>query len=1341
MIRAEKKKLGKFVFLGVILGVVVFIVSYVYFAPFTLPKRLVAVGEKILSRSFGTPVTMKRVQLNLFRPGIIVEGLQIPEVALGPEGGEGSILVHRAEFELERFQVLSGNIAFRRVLLKRPEIRYQITEGKEDQAKRSAGSRMGSNSFSRAPRMGRIEVQGGSLQLHWPGNGLAVQTEILDFLFAPPSIRRKGKVRLRTQFGEISWRERSTPLIKFEVDADVSGSRAWVHSLALIADSAELFASGELEGNERLHSAIGTFHGRLGSDFIGPGRGEWGVKGDLIFQGDGAWSEENWKVLTSLAGTRVGTAGLEIPLLGGEIHLSPAGMEFNDFRIGVIPPTGNQGGEPVPLGELMIDGNIQAESPHIYNLNVMLGGIKAAEIAASIPGMNREIISQYLWAIGALNGNLHLKGYFPSGAIDPRTVAFQGSADLNILSGLEGWELIHMYSEFAHEEKVFRLDSLSLSSFKGQLEGHGEIDPRGEVSISFVVDPVDLSLLGRLREREIEGKGFLEGTVTGNIRQPVFEGEVDLAQVRIRGFDLGTVRGQLRYATDSGLHASQLAIRPPDAEGEIILAGFLGSDSLDISLWGERVPIQRLLKGEKNLSGTAEGRVCLSGKYPDIEGRGNITIRDGAWWGSWGRTNFDALEVSFLVENHEIQIEHATLSQGGGRISLSGMVDPRSKKIDATVQAQSVQPDRFPYLAAYLKGWGIETGGPVEVEGRVKGTYDPRPELFGKIELGVKNFALGEERSDLSIIVSLEGEKASLRGGMPGIGINGELSFAGDLPLKVKAEFNEFDFSPWLSRVCNTQDMKGVVGGELGLTASLRQPGSLEMSVALPLLELGRIDYYLKNREPIRLTRKSSGWEFPGAEFTAVSPSLRSAGGNTGTLLVSGSRAGVLTASGAVDLYWIAPFWIDMLNGSGEVALEVSFRKNGMHPGSSPGEEAEGFPIAWEGTAELKHTSFLLSFFEQKFEEVSGRVNFNDREVKWDSLKGKSEGGTFDSDGSIFLSDPVLLDLGFRVNGVMLGVVPWFPMRVRGSVRLSGDPDALTLVGEGEVIQARVSRSINMQMMVESFHMRRYQPTAESMGKPSLTFDVHITSEGNVIVSNNVAEAELRGDVYLRGNEFQPELVGVLEAVEGRVFFRDNIFSIQSGRIEFLEHTRPGEEIDPWIEMLAEANRETSQGEPFTIILKADGPLSDLKVRLSSDPAREERDILAFLAYGRFLEELQGQETEITAVEAGSLVVGQAIDSLEGKLESLTGIDQVQIEPAFSESTNTAFPRLLVRKKVGDQLDLTLTTEIGGTMSRNFLADYHFADWFSLQVNWDNENTQNEIGNFGADLKMKIPFQ
>jgi hypothetical protein len=114
-------------------------------------------------------------------------------------------------------------------------------------------------------------------------------------------------------------------------------------------------------------------------------------------------------------------------------------------------------------------------------------------------------------------------------------------------------------------------------------------------------------------------------------------------------------------------------------------------------------------------------------------------------------------------------------------------------------------------------------------------------------------------------------------------------------------------------------------------------------------------------------------------------------------------------------------------------------------------------------------------------------------------------------------------------------------------------------------------------------------------------------------------------------------------------------------------------------------------------------------------------------------------------MEAGSLVVGKAINSLEGKLAQLTRIDQVRIEPYFSDSAKTTLPRLLMRKRLGDDLDLVYTTEIGGSLNQKFTSNYHLADWFSWGLSWDNEgnqsNYQNHYGNIGTDLRIRIPFQ
>ena len=1338
------KKIGskaRYIGWAILTGTVIIALVYLYFTPLKIPDRLVRLGEAVLTRTLGTPVVLKQVKVSLFHPRIIVQGLEIPEIRISSLPARGWLEVEEAVFEPEPLQVFWGKLSFGRVTFTGPRLWLKV-EGPAPAERKKVD--WGKVRIPRQSWVGRVLVKAGRIQVSWPEKEFFLQTDALDLDLSFPGLSRDGKIYLSNRGGKIELFEKTSSLDALDLEAGFSRTSLRLETVSLVTGLGELTGSGKWNNRGGSVLAEGDFRGQIPAAlFHGNNHGN-DLGGYLGFQGRGNWEGEKWRINFTFPGTRLEWSGLGLVFRGGEVELRPGKISLSDLRLGVYPADVSPASsalapeERIPLGELGVSGNFQLGDSHVFSGEIKLADLNVSEIIASLPGRKTEVARRYLESVGAMQGVIRIRGSFPGGIIRLSSLSLQGDNDMNILSGVKGWELVSLQSGFSWKGQVFNLKRITIVSSSNRIEGRGTLSAREKTDLEFTAEPFDLAGLEQLLGWEMAGTGQVKGQLTGTLQEPVFSGQVNLAQVRVGGINLGAVNGELSWEKGKGLNATRLEVRPPGSSGEVILVGRVGPEVFDLSLWGDRVALGTVFQGEKEVTGLASGKIYLSGKLPELSGGGRIKIQDGTGLVAGTKVGFEALEASFTVERGEIALENLTVSQGGGRVSIQGRFNPESRGVDLAIQGESLDPERFPFWFKQLKKWGISASGPLEIQGRIKGLAGADPDLQGEVGFKVQQVFLGSTTGeDLTLDFIFRGREVEWQGQIPGMSSRGRVVLGEGFPLNGTLEFSGLDLGPWLSRALRTEGMKGKIQGMVSLSTRLSVPGSPIISAEISSLSIGRADYYLENREPIRISRAESGWELSGLNFAAVSPVQKGEAGKTGSLTVI-PRGEDLEIAGNLDLYWIVPFWSGLKSGSGPVTFQMKVGKAG-----------------WGGQADLEKATILLSYFKQKFEEVSGPLTFNQNEFKWENLAGKLGGGNFESAGSVFLSNPVLLDLSFRLRGVQLETVSWLPMRVLGDLRLSGEAQALTLSGNVEVVQAVVTREINFGLIAQSFHTRKYQPTAGREGKPPLSFNVHIRSEKGIAVSNNYAEASLRGEVDLRGNVWNPELHGALEATSGKIFFRDTVFTLNSARIDFLESSKTVNGIDPLIEVSAETikeyvNTKTEEKTNYKITLQASGPLSDLKIGLSSDPSPpltlsgtvgDEAEILSLLAYGVFAEDLRGKQGGTIAMEAGSLVVGKAINTLEGKLAQLTRIDQVRIEPAFSESTNTTLPRLLMRKRLGEDLDLVYTTEIGGSLNRKFTANYHLANWFSWGLKWDNEESQNRYGNIGTDLRIRIPFQ
>ncbi|MCX5859918.1 MAG: hypothetical protein NT056_08500, partial [Proteobacteria bacterium] len=1003
------KKIGsKARFIGwmILAGMVILALVYLYYTPLQVPVRLVRLGETLIYRTLGTRVIFKQVRISLFHPRIIIQGLEIPEIRISSLPARGWLEVEEAAFEPDPLQILGGKLSFGRVTLSAPQLWLKVEGAAPAGREKIDWEKV---RIPSQPWVGRVLVKAGRIQISWPEKEFFLQTDALDLDLSFPGLSRNGRISLSNRGGKIELFGKTSSLNTLDLKAGFSRTSFQLEKISLVTDQGELTGSGKWNNGSGSVLAEGDFQGRIPAALLrGDNQGN-DLGGYLAFQGRGKWEGEKWRINSSFPGSRLEWSGLGLIFRGGEVEVQPGNISFSGLRLGIYPadispaPSVLAPEERIPLGELGVSGSFQLEDPHAFSGELKLSGLNVSETIASLPGRKAEAAKSYLKWIGAVQGVIKISGSFPGDAIKLRSLSLQGENDVSILSGVKGWELISLQSGFSWKGQVFNLEKITVVSTSNRLEGHGSLTARGKTDLEFTADLLDLSGLGNLLGWEMAGTGQVKGQLTGTLSEPVFSGQVKLAEVQVGGAQLGTVSGELSWEKEKGLNATRLEVQPPGSGGDVILVGRLGPEVCDLSLWGDRVDLGAVFPGEKEITGLASGKVFLSGKLTELSGGGRIRIQDGTGLIAGTQVGFEALEASFTVEKGDVTLENLTVSQGGGRVSVTGRFNSQKREVDLAIKGQALDPERFPFWFKQLKKWGISASGPLEIQGRVKGLVGADPDLQGEVEFKVRQVFLGRAAGEeLTLNFLFRGREVEWRGQIPGLASRGLVVLGEGFPLNGTLEFSGLDLGPWLSHALRTDGMKGKIQGTVSFSTRLSGPGGMTVAAEITSLSIGRADYYFENREPIRISRGVSGWELSGLNFAAVSAVQKGEAGNTGSLTVQ-QRGENLEIAGDLDLYWIVPFWSGLKSGSGPVTFQMKIGKAG-----------------WGGQADLKKATVLLSYFPQKIDEVSGSLTFNQDEFKWENLAGKLGGGNFESAGSVFLSSPVLLDLSFRLRGVRL---------------------------------------------------------------------------------------------------------------------------------------------------------------------------------------------------------------------------------------------------------------------------------------------------------------------------------
>jgi hypothetical protein len=222
----------------------------------------------------------------------------------------------------------------------------------------------------------------------------------------------------------------------------------------------------------------------------------------------------------------------------------------------------------------------------------------------------------------------------------------------------------------------------------------------------------------------------------------------------------------------------------------------------------------------------------------------------------------------------------------------------------------------------------------------------------------------------------------------------------------------------------------------------------------------------------------------------------------------------------------------------------------------------------------------------------------------------------------------------------------------------------------------------------------------------SLSLDVRLLTDEDVIVDNNYGRFQLGGDLRLIGTAAAPALSGRAELREGgRLFIGRNVYAINFGTIDFSNPVA----IEPVLNVEA-ATRAGGEDIEVTLTGPAENPTVNL--RSSSNPDLGQAELTSLLLTGRRLEDLAPGD----AAFVGTQVLGNFSGEVLGFASRAVGLDTLRLGGVDSntvrrESTAVASEldpttRLTFGKSFGSDVDVTLSQSLRDSDAQTWIVDY-----------------------------------
>ncbi|HEX7125231.1 MAG TPA: translocation/assembly module TamB domain-containing protein [Thermodesulfobacteriota bacterium] len=866
------------------------------------------------------------------------------------------------------------------------------------------------------------------------------------------------------------------------------------------------------------------------------------------------------------------------------------------------------------------------------------------------------------------------------------------------------------------------------------LDGEVALDAPHTLALRAAARVADLGALGpflgaRAADYPLAGAASVRGTVTGPLASPAFAGDLTATRLRAGRYGPVDLTGPVTLSAER-LASTGLAVRlgatRGSVSGRLDLAapggdGAAAGPGLAVDIGADPLVVEELL-GAAGLDLPLAGRGRLTARFEGplgaLSGQASVALRSVHAYGQ----PLDRLEATVsLGPGGAVEVSRVVAVQGTGRLAAHA-----ARGADGALSG-NLTLERLPVGAIEaVAARGVPLTGTVAAQATLAGTWSA-PRLTGRVGLAGAAYE-GVPLGDSGVDVTLSWPDLAVRGTViqREVGIVANVSLEGARPFVVALDLNNPNLAPYLARVAPGRTVRASARGLVRAAGRLGDLEATRAELRLGALRIDIGDFYLQNVGDVAVVYGQGRLDVVSATFQGPT-SQAVFGGHVDV----NARTLDLRVNGGLELAIVRLFTDQIARASGTARIVA------QAVGSF------GAPRIF-GAAEIENGSVTVRGVDPPVtvEDLAGVVAFDANRVVLEGLTMNVGGGPASASGWIQLdgASPAAYNLQATFDNVTLGVPRWLPSTSRGTIRLSGSPTDPLISGEVEVQRASYNRRIDVDLQAlyrairAALEPRRAtRPDAVGSGP---RINVRVVAPDNVRVETGLFDAELRATLEVAGRLPEPNLLGSVEVISGTITFRGTVFTVRSGRADFIDPFR----INPSFDLVAETTiRE------YEIRMRLSGTVEKYRVEFTSPshPGLTDLDILSLITVGVVAAEARDRVVGASAIPStgGDVSAAQAIAVLSGATRGIEreaaryiGVDTFQIDTGPARAGGNTEPRLTVGKRYGD-IVVSYSHGIGSEQEQTVQVEYRLSTNLALVAQW------NTVDSFGGGVKFRFQFR
>jgi len=864
---------------------------------------------------------------------------------------------------------------------------------------------------------------------------------------------------------------------------------------------------------------------------------------------------------------------------------------------------------------------------------------------------------------------------------------------------------------YSHPQKLvlFRETKLHVSSvtmtLQGEVSHHSNLwihaaapDLQRLASFITAFHPGGASL------NEISGAAELDVTMKGAVQEPDFVGQLSGNNLRIHNsrWNRASVNVQLR-PSEFVLRSASLV---SNSEGKAFLSGSIGlrnwsylpSNPIKVNLSMQRLHLADL-QGMANLHyltfGEVSGEINFHGSQLAPAGQGTITILHASI--------FDEPLQKIMLEFHA---DHGSVNSvmnigepaGSATVNLSYV--PATRSYDLRLSAPSILLEEL----HAVRQRQLPLSGVAQLSGAGQGSLD-NFQLTATIELTQAEFRRNQV-SQLTAEIRVANQRVdfelSSQIAKASVQAHGYLNLTADYYCEAAIDTGTLQLDHMLDTDLTTSSDALRAEAELHATLKgpLRKSNQLGGRLTISRLSANYQSLQINAAEPIHVDYAHSAFNIQPAELHGSDTSIRVQGSVPLTEMspFSLSAQGYFNAS---LLRMVKPG----LKSSGVLSFESHTTGSVKNPSVRGQVQLRGIALSTE-TSPLSPENF------------NGSIEIENDRVRISNLSGQVGGGTLSVAGSVLYWPNPQFDLTLRAKSVRLRHPMGVRMLLDSDLALTGKSAASVLNGRLLIDDLWFTPEFDVARLEEYFGgstVRRQTGFGDSM-----KLAVAVQSQRRLSATSSVASAE--GDVNLRviGTVANPVIVGRTDLSSGEVFVRSRRYQLERGIVVFSDpnKTRPAVDISA-----------TTTVQQYNLTLGVRGYLDKLNVSYASDPPLPTADIINLIAFGRTT-----QEGDAASHGTDSILASQAASRFSTKMQSLTGISSLRIDPLVGGSNRDPSARIAIQQRVTKNFLFTFSTDVSQPGAETVEGKYQ------INKRWSIGAARDQVGGIAVDGRYHTKF-